>query len=328
MHQLLVAKNEPLEELAKIECTKSVGVFPWRTDRFHSRDALWWSQVRVDGKVFLCKRKKKKKKKKKKTRRLCSSRLTFRFVATGAGNGLGKAYALAFAERGANVVVNDLGGSVTGGDGSASTRPADEVVAHINNVIGKRTGAKAVANYNSVEEGDKIIKTAIDAFKRVDVVVNNAGILRDKSFVKMTNDDWDLVQRVHLRGTYLVSKAAWPYMRDQNFGRIICVSSASGLYGNFGQANYAAAKLGVVGFAQTLAKEGASKNVFTNVVAPVAGSRMTETVMPPDLVNALKPDYVAPLVLVLGHESCKVKHLLSRAFLFCLCDFCFLFSSG
>ncbi len=135
------------------------------------------------------------------------------------------------------------------------------------------------------------------------MVVNNAGILRDKSFIKLTEEDWDLVYKVHLRGTYAVTKAAWPYMREQNYGRVICISSASGLYGNFGQANYAAAKLGAVGFATSLAKEGAAKNILVNVVCPVAGSRMTETVMPPDLLEALKPEYVAPLLLVLGHES-------------------------
>jgi len=217
-------------------------------------------------------------------------------IVTGAGNGLGRAYALAFAERGASVVVNDLG--VTFKGEGQSTSAADKVVDEI-----KQKGGKAVANYNSVEDGEKIVETAMKAFGRIDVIVNNAGILRDKSFIRMTDEDWDLIQKVHLRGTYKVTKAAWNHMRENNYGRVIMVSSSSGIYGSFGQTNYAAAKLGLYGFARTLALEGKKNNIFVNTIAPTAGSRMTETVMPSDLVESLKPEYVAPFVLWLAHES-------------------------
>ncbi len=219
-------------------------------------------------------------------------------VVTGAGQGLGRTYALLFAGRGAKVVVNDLGGAATGGGRSSAA--ADKVVEEI-----RAAGGTAVANYDSVEEGAKIVQTALDAFGRIDVVINNAGILRDTSFPKMTRDDWDLIRRVHLDGAFAVTQAAWPHMRDQGYGRIIFTSSAAGIYGNFGQANYAAAKLGLVGLAQTLALEGAKKNVRVNAIAPIAGSRLTETVLPKEVVDALKPEYVAPLVAWLCHESCE-----------------------
>jgi 3-hydroxyacyl-CoA dehydrogenase/3a,7a,12a-trihydroxy-5b-cholest-24-enoyl-CoA hydratase len=215
---------------------------------------------------------------------------------TGAGAGLGRAYALLLASRGAKVVINDLGGSVKGG--GSSTRVADTVVEEI-----RKAGGVAVANYDSVEFGDKIVKTAIDSFGRVDILINNAGILRDTSFVKMKDEDFDIIHKIHVRGAYSVTKAAWPYMRDQNYGRIIFVTSAAGLYGNFGQANYSSAKLAVVGLANTLSLEGNSKNIIVNTIAPIAGSRMTESVMPPKLVAALKPEFVAPLVAYLVHES-------------------------
>ena len=222
-------------------------------------------------------------------------------IVTGAGGGLGRTYALLLASKGAKVVVNDLGGSVSGETNtSTSDRPADKVV---NEITSK--GGIAVANYDSVEFGDKIVKTAMDNFGRVDIVVNNAGILRDKSFVKMTDADWDLIYKVHLIGTYTICKAVWPIMREQRFGRIVNVTSASGLYGNAGQSNYAAMKMAIVGLSTTLAKEGANRNIYTNVIAPVAGSRMTATVMPEELVNALKPEYVAPVVVALCHESCE-----------------------
>ncbi|CAJ0836925.1 13515_t:CDS:10 [Entrophospora sp. SA101] len=217
-------------------------------------------------------------------------------IVTGAGGGLGRAYALAFASRGANVVVNDLGVS-RGGDGS-STAAADKVVDEIVSI-----GGKAVANYNSVEDGDKIVETALKAFGRVDIVINNAGILRDKSFARMNDSDWDLVQAIHVRGSYKVTKAAWDVFRKQKFGRIINTASAAGIYGNFGQANYSSAKLGLVSFTSTLAKEGEKSNIHANCIAPIAASRMTETVMPPDVLASLKPDYIAPLVLYLCHES-------------------------
>lgn len=217
-------------------------------------------------------------------------------VVTGAGGGLGKAYALLFAKLGASVVVNDLGGSATGQ--GADSRAADVVVEEI-----RKAGGKAVANYDSVEEGDKVVETALKAFGRIDIVVNNAGILRDKSFARMTDADWDLVHRVHLRGTYKVVQAAWPHFVKQKYGRIINTASAVGLYGNFGQTNYSAAKLGIVGFTRTLALEGQRKNIIANVIAPNAGTRMTATVMPPEMVEAFKPEYVAPLVAYLGHSS-------------------------
>jgi len=217
-------------------------------------------------------------------------------IITGAGNGLGKTYALEFGRRGANVVVNDLGGS-TSGDG-ADKAAADVVVDEI-----KAAGGNAVANYDSVTDGDKIVQTAMDNFGRVDVVVNNAGILRDKTFHKMTDQDWDLIYDVHVKGAYKVTHAAWPYMREQGYGRLIFTASAAGIYGNFGQANYSMAKLGLHGLAQTLALEGRSKNVLVNTIAPIAGSRLTETVMPKELTDALRPEFVMPLVVKLCDEN-------------------------
>lgn len=219
-------------------------------------------------------------------------------IVTGAGGGLGRAYALAFAQRGAKVVVNDLGGDIKG-EGKSS-RAADVVVNEI-----RTKGGTAVANYDSVEEGEKIVQTAIDNFGRVDVLVNNAGILRDKSFLRTSDQDWDIIQRVHLRGSFLVTRAAWPHFVKQKYGKIIMTSSAAGIYGNFGQANYSAAKLGLLGLSNTLAIEGKKNNISCNTIAPTAGSRLTETVMPPDFINALKPEYVAPLVLWLTHEECS-----------------------
>jgi (3R)-3-hydroxyacyl-CoA dehydrogenase / 3a,7a,12a-trihydroxy-5b-cholest-24-enoyl-CoA hydratase / enoyl-CoA hydratase 2 len=219
-------------------------------------------------------------------------------IITGAGNGLGRSHALLFGSRGAKVVVNDLGGGHTGGGQSSAA--ADKVVEEI-----KAAGGEAVASYDSVEDGAKIVQTAMDTWKRVDIVVNNAGILRDTSFVKMTDADWDLIMKVHVQGAYKVTRAAFPYMRDQGYGRIIMTASAAGIYGNFGQTNYALAKLGLVGFSNTLAIEGGKKNVHCNTIAPIAGSRMTETVLPPELIEALKPELVSPLVAYLCHESCE-----------------------
>jgi 3-hydroxyacyl-CoA dehydrogenase/3a,7a,12a-trihydroxy-5b-cholest-24-enoyl-CoA hydratase len=217
-------------------------------------------------------------------------------IVTGAGNGLGRSHALLLARRGAKVVINDLGGSHTGGGKSSAA--ADAVVEEI-----RAGGGEAVANYDSVEDGAAIVKSAIDAFGRVDIVVNNAGILRDVSFQKMTADDWDLVYRVHVLGAYRVTAAAWPHLREQKYGRVVFTSSAAGIYGNFGQANYSMAKLGLVGFASTLALEGKKNNVVVNTIAPIAGSRMTETVLPKDLLDSLKPEFVSPLVAWLCHEG-------------------------
>jgi 3-hydroxyacyl-CoA dehydrogenase/3a,7a,12a-trihydroxy-5b-cholest-24-enoyl-CoA hydratase len=219
-------------------------------------------------------------------------------IVTGAGNGLGRSHALLFGARGARVVVNDLGGSIHGAGKSSAA--ADKVVEEI-----KALGGEAVANYDSVEDGDKIVQTALDAFGTVDIVINNAGILRDTSFQKMTVDDWNLIQRVHLTGSFRVSHAAWPIMRDKGYGRIVMTTSAAGIYGNFGQANYSAAKLGILGLANTLAVEGRAKNVLVNTIAPIAGSRLTETVLPQELIEALKPEFVTPLVGWLCHESCQ-----------------------
>jgi len=220
-------------------------------------------------------------------------------IVTGAGNGLGKAYALLLASRGCKVVVNDLGKSVKG-ESENGSNPADLVVAEI-----KKNGGEAVANYDSVEFGEKLVKTAVDAFGTVDIIVNNAGILRDVSFQKMSNLDWDLIMKVHLKGAYSVTRAAWPIMREKKYGRIINTGSSAGIYGSFGQVNYSTAKLGLWGFTQSLAKEGEKRNIFTNCIAPLAGTRMTATVMPAEVVEALKPDYVAPFVAFLASDKCE-----------------------
>lgn len=217
-------------------------------------------------------------------------------IITGAGGGLGKQYALYYGSRGASVVVNDLGGSLKGGDGN--TRVAEQVVKEIEGL-----GGKAVPDFNSVENGEKIVETAVKAFGTVHIVINNAGILRDVSFKNQKPEDWELVYKVHLYGAYKVTKAAWPYMRKQKFGRVINTASAAGLYGNFGQTNYSAAKLALVGFTETLAKEGQKYNITANVIVPLAASRMTETIMPPDMLEKLKPEFVVPVVGYLTHED-------------------------
>src|ERR1043165_228572 len=217
-------------------------------------------------------------------------------LVTGAGGGLGRSHALLLASRGAKVVVNDLGGSFTG-DGKSSSA-ADKVVAEI-----KEKGGEAAANYDPVTDGDNIVKTAIDTWGKIDILINNAGILRDVSFQKMTQQDWDLVYQVHVLGAMKVTHAAWNLMCDAGYGRIINTSSAAGIYGNFGQANYSMAKLGIHGFTQTLAAEGRKRNIIVNTIAPIAGSRMTETVLPKELLDALKPEYVSALVAKLAHES-------------------------
>lgn len=218
-------------------------------------------------------------------------------VVTGAGGGLGRCHALAFAERGAKVVVNDLGAAV---DGSGKGDAADEVVKEI-----KAAGGEAVANKASVSdrEGAKsIIDDAVNAFGTVDILVNNAGILRDKSFKNMSLDDFELVMQVHMMGTAYVTHAAWPIMYEKNYGRIICTSSTSGIYGNFGQANYGAAKMAMLGFMNVLALEGASHNIKINCLAPGAATRMTETIPGRDEEAAAppperSPELVSPAVL-------------------------------
>lgn len=219
-------------------------------------------------------------------------------IVTGAGNGLGRSHALLLGSLGAKVVVNDLGGGAHG-DGKSSSA-ADKVVEEI-----KAAGGEAVANYNSVEDGDKIVQTALDAFGTVDIVINNAGILRDISFMKMTQADWDLIIKIHLTGSKSVTQAAWPIMREKGYGRVIMTTSAAGIYGNFGQANYCAAKLGLLGLAQCLAEEGRAKGIHVNTIAPIAASRLTETILPPELLAALQPEAVSPLVAWLCHEDCE-----------------------
>jgi NAD(P)-dependent dehydrogenase (short-subunit alcohol dehydrogenase family) len=218
-------------------------------------------------------------------------------IVTGAGGGLGRAHALLFARHGARVIVNDLGGSAHGEGANASA--ADQVVAEV-----RDAGGEAVANHDSVTDGDKIVQNALDTYGRVDVVVNNAGILRDKSFAKMEDTDWDLVYRVHVEGAYKVTRAAWPHLREQNYGRIIFTSSTSGIYGNFGQANYGMAKLGLYGLTRTLAIEGRKNNILVNAIAPTGGTRMTEGLVPASVFELLKPELVSPLVVFLGSEQC------------------------
>ncbi|MGO1070721.1 SDR family NAD(P)-dependent oxidoreductase [Lysobacter sp. CA199] len=218
-------------------------------------------------------------------------------IVTGAGAGLGRSHALALAARGARVLVNDLGGGAHGG--GAGTHAADAVVAEI-----VAAGGQAAANYDSVENGEAIAQAAIDAFGTVDILINNAGILRDVSFQKMSEQDWDLIYRVHLLGSMRVTQAVWPILRDKQYGRIVMTTSAAGLYGNFGQANYSAAKLAVVGLAQTLAEEGRARNIHVNVIAPVAASRLLSTVLPQEVLDLLKPESVTALVAWLCHERC------------------------
>ncbi|MDH5670509.1 MAG: SDR family oxidoreductase [Myxococcales bacterium] len=221
-------------------------------------------------------------------------------IVTGSGAGLGKAHALELARRGAKVVVNDLGGSVDGSGGSSDA--ANAVVEEI-----KAAGGEAIANGASVSDrvgAESIVKDALDAFGRVDILINNAGILRDKTFAKMGLDDFEAVVSVHLIGSAYCTKAVWPVMREQGYGRIVMTTSSSGLYGNFGQSNYGAAKLGLVGLMNTLKLEGQKNNVRVNTIAPVAGTRMTENLgIPEELFNRLKPELVTPAVLFLCSED-------------------------
>jgi NAD(P)-dependent dehydrogenase (short-subunit alcohol dehydrogenase family)/acyl dehydratase/putative sterol carrier protein len=224
-------------------------------------------------------------------------------VITGAGGGLGRAYALELARRGARVVVNDFGGA-RDGDGAGSASPADMVVSEI-----KGFGGEAVASYDSVatpEGGENIIRTALDTFGRVDILINNAGILRDKGIGKMDPESWKIVLDVHLNGAYHVTRPAFRAMRENGYGRIVMTTSAAGLYGNFGQTNYSAAKMGLVGLMNTLKLEGGKYNIKVNTVAPIAASRLMADILPPELLDKMKPELVAPLVLYLCSESCPV----------------------
>ena len=221
-------------------------------------------------------------------------------VITGAGAGLGRAYALDLAKRGAKIVVNDLGGR-SSGEGSSQSA-ADTVVAEIDQIVGRP--GNAVADYNSVVNGEKIIETAIAKFGRVDVLINNAGILRDVTMTKMTHADWDLLYDVHLKGTFRCTHAAWKHMVNQKYGRIVTVTSVAGMYGNFGQANYSAMKSAMLGFTKTLAKEGAKYDIKINCVAPMATSRLTDKILPDEIKPFTAPEHVAPVVTLLSHEFC------------------------
>jgi NAD(P)-dependent dehydrogenase (short-subunit alcohol dehydrogenase family) len=222
-------------------------------------------------------------------------------VITGAGGGLGRSHALELARRGASIVVNDLGGALDGS--GASTSAAQRVV---DEIVG--LGGKAVANHDSVataEGGAAIVAAALDAFGRVDIVVNNAGILRDKAFHKMEPAMVDAVVDVHLKGAFFVSIPAFRAMREQGYGRIISTSSASGLFGNFGQANYGAAKAGLAGLTRVLAIEGAGHGIRANAIAPIAATRMTTELLG-ELTARVSPETVSPLVAYLAHEDCAV----------------------
>jgi NAD(P)-dependent dehydrogenase (short-subunit alcohol dehydrogenase family) len=216
-------------------------------------------------------------------------------IVTGAGQGLGRSHAMALAERGAKVVVNDLGGA-RDGTGSSSTA-AEAVVAEI-----EALGGEAMADGTDVTDRDAVsqmVEAVLDRWGRVDILINNAGILRDKSFLNMTLDDFELVVRVHLLGTAFCTHAVWGHMRERGYGRIVVTSSSSGLYGNFGQANYGAAKMGVVGLMNTLRSEGAKYDIRVNALAPVAHTRMTDELLPDEAKDLLKPEEVTPGVLYL-----------------------------
>jgi NAD(P)-dependent dehydrogenase (short-subunit alcohol dehydrogenase family) len=224
-------------------------------------------------------------------------------VITGAGGGLGKTYAKLLGARGAKVVVNDLGGSADGSGGGTSM--ADQTVKEI-----VEAGGQAVANYDSVstpEGGENIIKAALDNFGKVDIVINNAGILRDKTFAKLEPAELEIVLDVHLKGAFFVSQPAFRAMKDAGYGRFVFTSSGAGIFGNFGQTNYAAAKCGLVGLSNVIALEGAKYNIKSNVIAPIAKTRLTEQLLGA-FADALDPNFVTPLVAYLVSEQCEQTH--------------------
>ncbi len=228
-------------------------------------------------------------------------------IVTGSGGGLGREHALELARRGAKLVINDLGGSMDGKGGSSEA--ADKVVAEI-----KAMGGEAIANGSSVTDDAGVthmIQQAIDTWGRLDILVCNAGILRDKSFSKMEQADFDVVVNVHLMGTMKPIKAAWEIMKAQNYGRIVVTTSSSGLYGNFGQSNYGAAKLGIVGLMNTLKIEGQKNNIHINAISPVAATRMTEGLMPQAVLDQLKPESVTPGVVYLCTEEAPTGAILT-----------------
>lgn len=228
-------------------------------------------------------------------------------IVTGAGGGLGRCHALALAERGAKLVVNDLGGDVRGVGGSS-----DAALAVVEEI--KAAGGDAIAHGASVTDIDGVkdmVAKTMEAFGRIDVLVNNAGILRDKSFAKMDLEDFRTVLDVHLMGSAICTKAVWDIMREQAYGRIVMTTSSSGLFGNFGQANYGAAKLGLVGLMNTLCLEGAKFDIRVNALAPVAATRMTEDLMPPEALALLKPELVSPAVVYLASEDGPNRTILS-----------------
>ena len=223
-------------------------------------------------------------------------------IVTGAGGGLGRSHALLLAKHGAKVIVNDLGGTVDGRGGDASA--ADKVVAEI-----KAAGGQAASSYDSVspmEGAQKIINTAVERFGRVDILVNNAGILRDKSFMKMTMEDFEDVMAVHFMGTVYCTKAAWPLMMEQKYGRIVVTTSGSGLNGNFGQTNYGAAKLAMVGLMNSLEIEGARNNIKVNAISPVADTRMTGGLMEEAVLKYTVAEHVSTGVAWMCSEACNV----------------------
>ncbi len=228
-------------------------------------------------------------------------------IVTGAGGGLGKQHALELARRGAKVVINDLGGAVDGKGGSSQA--AEAVVGEI-----KAAGGEAIANGSSVTDDagvQHMIDQAMDAWGRIDIIIANAGILRDKSFSKMEIADFEAVMNVHVMGTVKPVKAAWEIMKSQNYGRIVVTTSSTGLYGNFGQANYGAAKLGLVGFMNTMKLEGQKNNIHVNAISPVAATRMTEGLMPQAALDRLKPEYVTPGVVYLVSEEAPTGAILT-----------------